>query len=402
MPSSVSNVEVRAECRLCERERDLAHEVVPVTGEAVVRPHADVDVQVAGGATARPDRATAGQPQRGPGVDARGDVDADRSRSSTDAALAAAGRAGRGDDLAGAPAARARSRGDHLAEDRLAHTAHLAGAAALVARRPAACLRRCRARCRSRTPPRCAPTPTLGSPNTACSKSRSITTSRSEPRGGPAGPRLRAAEAATEERVEDVTEPAEALRVAGEARHAFGAEPVVARSALRVREHLVGLRDLLEPRFGSGESGLASGWCSRASLRIRPLDLVADARPRDAEHLVVVRRHRTEPSPRSVAVRGAGSRSPRTQGPARSSCGSGRPHRSSPPARRRPRTARRPPSTPPAGSSPSSEPIATLRPRSRMSRTNDTTTYCSSSVRSTARTVSTASKASAMRATPPT
>ena len=67
--------EMRAERRLGERDRDLADEIVPFAREPIVRTDAHVDVQVTRRSTAGPDRAAAGEPQRGAVVDARGDVD---------------------------------------------------------------------------------------------------------------------------------------------------------------------------------------------------------------------------------------------------------------------------------------------------------------------------------------
>ena len=77
-------------------------------------------------------------------------------------------------------------------------------------------------------------------------------TSRSDPRGGPAGPRWRTAEPSAEERVEQVAEPAETLRVAREPGDPFGAEAVIPLAPLGIRQDLVGLCDLLEPRFVLG------------------------------------------------------------------------------------------------------------------------------------------------------
>ena len=70
--------------------------------------------------------------------------------------------------------------------------------------------------------------------------------------------------ARSEERLEDVAEPAEAL-AASAAEAALAAE-VVLLALPRVGEHVVGVRDHLEP-FGCLGAGFTSGCSSRASRR---------------------------------------------------------------------------------------------------------------------------------------
>src|SRR5581483_5233035 len=82
-------------------------------GEAIVGPYADVDVEVAAGAAARPGRAATAEAQRGPGVDAGGDVDRVGALLHRPT-VPAAGGARLGDDLARSRAARAHRGRDHL------------------------------------------------------------------------------------------------------------------------------------------------------------------------------------------------------------------------------------------------------------------------------------------------
>ena len=74
-PSRVPKGNSGAERGLRHRHVQLVDEVVAVALEAVVGLHPQVDVEVAGGAAARADRAAPGEAQRGARVDAGGDVD---------------------------------------------------------------------------------------------------------------------------------------------------------------------------------------------------------------------------------------------------------------------------------------------------------------------------------------
>jgi hypothetical protein len=65
-------------------------------------------------------------------------------------------------------------------------------------------------------------------------------------------PSLGTAEPSAEERVEQVAEPTETLRIAREPGDPFRAEAVIPLAPLGVRQDLVGLCDLLEPRFVLG------------------------------------------------------------------------------------------------------------------------------------------------------
>ena len=168
-----------------------------------------VDVEVAVAAPAAPGHAPTGEAQRRAVVDAAGDLDQKRLLLGAPP-LAPAVRAGGGDLLAGAAAAGAGVRGDHLAEDRLADPTYLAAAAAHRAAggRGADPGPRTARRWRRRSAGgRTAPSPT---PKTASVNSRSMTDSASSPgrwtapRPGPApegaGP--------AEEGVEEVAETA--------------------------------------------------------------------------------------------------------------------------------------------------------------------------------------------------
>src|SRR5262249_42616385 len=110
------------------------HQVETVPLELRMRRDPHVHVEVAVGSTTRAGRAAAGEAQRGAVVHTARDVDGVRALVGAPA-LAAPIRARRVDRLTPAAAAVARRRGDHLAEDRLAHAAQLAGAAALRAGR---------------------------------------------------------------------------------------------------------------------------------------------------------------------------------------------------------------------------------------------------------------------------
>ena len=110
-------------------------------------------------------------------------------------------------------------------------------------------------------------------------------------RGGEA----RAAEAAAEERVEEVADRAEALEVR---RVAAGAQAVVAvavvgRAALGVGEDLVGLGRLLELLLGRGVVGVDVRVQLARERAERLLDVLLGGLALDAEHLVGVAGHRS-------------------------------------------------------------------------------------------------------------
>ena len=98
------------------------------------------------------------------------------------------------------------------------------------------------------------------------------------PRAGPSG-----LLAGTEERLEDVAEPAEAL--AAEA--ALAAAEVVLLALLGIGEHVVRVRHRLEP-LGCLGTGVHVGVEFARQAAVRLLDLVWSGVTRDAEDLVVV------------------------------------------------------------------------------------------------------------------
>ena len=71
---------------------------------------------------------------------------------------------------------------------------------------------------------------------------------------------------------------------------AVGPEPVVALALVRVGQHLVGQRDLLEPRLGGG-IGVRVRVVLPGEPSIGALDLVAAGIARHLEQLVVVGGH---------------------------------------------------------------------------------------------------------------
>ena len=93
----------------------------------------------------------------------------------------------------------------------------------------------------------------------------------------------------SEEGLEDVAESAEAALPAAE-RRVVAAE-VVARTLIRVAEHVVGVRHELEP-FGRVRARVHVGVQFACEAAVRLLDLVRRRVARDAEHLVVVSHNR--------------------------------------------------------------------------------------------------------------
>src|SRR5688572_2434126 len=295
------HVERAAERGLAHRQRHVDVEVVAVALEDVVFLLLDVDLEVAG------------RPAVGPGVaepaqrnvvalgDAGGDVHGDR-RDVDDAAVAAALEARLLDDRAGALALGARPDVDELAEQRRAHLAHAALAAAGGARRLAALL---------------GATALAGlAGHLALHLDRLLDAGgdllerQLEPHAQVVAATHRPfAPAAAAEQVLEATAPA-AAEVAHEgaqrvgqvevveadpahaARHAgrrgLVAEAVVARAALGILEHLVGLGRLLELRLGRGVARVAIRMVLQGELPIGRLDGVLVGPALDAQHLVVV------------------------------------------------------------------------------------------------------------------
>ena len=232
-----------------------------------------------------------GQPQRRAVVDAGQDVD--RVGALLDAAaLATARRAGVGDDLARAAAAGARGRGHHLPDERLPDPLHLAGAP--------------HSRQAIGWVPSAAPVASQAShatavltvtgccePKTASSNSRSTTCSRSSPRGGPAGPAgghrrgWSRRTPRTRRRCRRRSRTDRRRWCCPRPRRAVG---VVALALLGVGQHLVGARDLLEPRLDLGIAVPRVGVELAGEAAVGALDLFLGGVPGDAEQLVVVGR----------------------------------------------------------------------------------------------------------------
>ena len=112
-------------------------------------------------------------------------------------------------------------------------------------------------------------------------------------------PHLEADPCAAEEGLEDVVDRAEAGAARREAAgaQALVAVGVVGAAPLGVGEHLVGLGRLLELLLGLGVVVVDVGVQLAGEAAEGVLDLGLGRRPRlDAEHLVVVARHRLLPS----------------------------------------------------------------------------------------------------------
>ena len=116
--------ELGAEGSLNDGDGQRGDQVVAIAREHFVRSHADVNVEVAGSPTARPNCATPGQSQGGTRVDACRHIDLERLlRDDPSVALAAGARSD--DHLTETAAAWAGAGRDHLAEQALTHALHL-------------------------------------------------------------------------------------------------------------------------------------------------------------------------------------------------------------------------------------------------------------------------------------
>ena len=205
-------------------------------------------------------------------------------------------------DLADPAAALARARRDHLAEHALANAADLAGAVALRARdrlggsagaaAPAvvAALRQAQ---RHRD---------LGAEHGLLEREvgddfHVLAAGRSARAAPPAAERARLA---AEEGVEQVAQPAAepGIRPAAGATDARVAEAVVTGTLIRVGQHLVGPRQLLEVLACLRIVGVGVGVQLAGLLPVRPLDLVGRRRMWHAEDGVEVAGHRQPSSSR--------------------------------------------------------------------------------------------------------
>src|SRR6516225_2835829 len=270
------------------------HRAVQVVGLALadrVRPLDDLQEQVTRRAAARPDLPFAGQLDVGPVLHPGGNTDLDGAPG-PDPAVAVAFGAGPPDDGAEPAARRARPRRHHLTEERPRDVADLAAAAAHVARLRVGARRR-------------ALTGTGGADHRGVHDQvpgraeRAFGQVELHPDGrvpAPPGPAARAVlrRAGAEEGVHDVAERESGSTEAARARGArpgerVGAE-VVHLALLGIREHLVGLGDLLEPLLRAFV-GVDVGVQFPGEPPVRLLDVVRARVPRHAQGGVVVVGH---------------------------------------------------------------------------------------------------------------
>ena len=268
---------------LRDSHRGLVDQLGALALERRVRRDVDSDVERPGGTAAGPGLALVREADLVALVDARRDRHVQRP-SPLHAALALARVAGRLDDLAVAPTSRTRGHVDHLAEHRLADAANLAPTIALGAGD------RMRARLRA--------IPTAG---VAPREDRELDLLHraedgllegdaevvSKVRAGRRTPATTCAcRRGAEERVEDVRKATEA----GRALRPDRPEQVVALAALRVREDLVGLVDLLELDRGL-RLLVHVGMPALREAPVGLLDVRVGRVPLDAEGHVVVDCH---------------------------------------------------------------------------------------------------------------
>ena len=285
------HVDLAAEGGGGHAHRHLAVQVVALAFEDVVLAQPDLDVEVAGRAAILARFAVAAGADALAVVDARGDLDFQRLLL-LDLALAAAGGAGLGNDLAGAVAVRA---GLLHAEETLAHLHHalaVAGAAGLDAG----------ARLGASALAGLAVVPAGDADLRFLAGGRFFQRDFhgvGQVRAAVHLPAATAAAGAAEDVAEDVAEgfaeTGKAFRT-GAARaahvrvHAGVAVLVVGRLLLRVRQHLVGLFGLLELLFGAlgGITLVAVRVVLHRQLAIRLLDLVVRSVLGHAQHFVKV------------------------------------------------------------------------------------------------------------------
>src|SRR5215469_6485942 len=247
------NRQVRPQGRGHHRDRDRAVQIIALPLEDRVRPLDDLEEQIARRPATRADLSLARELDVGSVLDARRNPDLDGAAGAHPAVRVAFG-ARPPDDGAVAATGRARPGGHHLAEERPGDLAHLTPARAHVAGLGVG-------------PGRGALTGTGradhrgGHHQLPGRAERALGQVEIHPDGGVAAPAGAAARpprprAGAEERVHDVAEReprAEPARPAWPGRPRPGERvgpQVVHLALLRVGEHLVGLRDLLEPLLG--------------------------------------------------------------------------------------------------------------------------------------------------------
>src|SRR5215467_386995 len=279
-----------AECGRGHRDGHRAVQVVGLALEDRVRALDDLEEEVTRRATARADLALAGQLDVGAVLDPRGDPDLDGAPGA-DPAVGVTFRAGPPDDRAEPAAGRARPRGHHLSEERAGDVADLATAAAdvtglRVGARRGALTGAGRADHRGvhgQVPGRA---------------ERALGQVEIHPYGGvpaPPGPAARATGGRTgpEKRVHDVAEREPGTEAARPGRtgprqrvHAH----VVHLALLGIGEHLVGLRDLLEPLL-RGDVGVDVRVQFAGEPAVRLLDVLLAGVPRHTQGGVIVAGH---------------------------------------------------------------------------------------------------------------
>ena len=254
----------------------------------------DLDVEVAGRRAGLAGVAGAGDPQPLAVLDPGRDLDL-AGPLAGGAAGAAALLARRLGDLAGAAADVAGDRADHLPERRAASTWRSWPAppqrSQVVIGVPGS----------APLPWQCSQAPTASKRDLAPHAARatsassiSTATPMSPPPAGPRAGRSRSVAAAAEEGLEDVVDRAEAgaARVEAAGAQALVAVGVVGAAPLGVGEDLVGLGRLLELLLGLGVVVVDVGVQLAGEAAEGLLDLGLAGVPADAEHLVVVARHR--------------------------------------------------------------------------------------------------------------
>ena len=299
-------VEPHTQRGLRERHVQLVHQVAALAVEARMGTDPGVDVQVAVGPAPGPGRPPAAEAQRGAVVHPRRHLNAVGAALEL-ASMALALTARLFDHLAQAAAAVARRSRHHLAQHRLAHLAHLAGAAALRA-------------AHRRSPRRSAAAVaglavhggahahfTLGAEHHVAQVE--VHMGLEVLAGGRSLAARRGAEApegrvGAEEGVEDAAQPStegigHASRVG-----VVGAEAVVPGAPLGIRQHLVGRAQLLEPGLGAGIAGVGVRVVLARQLAVRPFELLVGGVAGNAESLVVVGHLRLTQSWRRLAATG--------------------------------------------------------------------------------------------------
>src|SRR5204863_8284417 len=286
------HLDLRPQRGLREAERDLAHHVGPLADEKRMLAHAEHDVEVAGHAGVRAGLALAAQLEARAAVDAGRHLDAELVRPPLHAGALAAGARVRDDRaLPVAVAARLGDREEALLEAHLPRAAALrtgarrgpglgAAAAARVAGRQAGHRDRLLApEGRLLEADLEVVAEILPAPHAAASAAR------------PAG-----AEEVAEQVADDVLEVAaevEARASRRALREGGVPEAVVEAPPLRIGEHLVGLRDLLEALLGLvAVLGIAVGMILERELAVSFLDVVLGRGAGHTEDLVVIALHR--------------------------------------------------------------------------------------------------------------